>query len=69
MRKAFYTSNKEVLAKLDSIENQSQYINQLILCDIHQDLHEKRFYLNESTLDLLLYYLVTIANYKPKQSK
>ena len=58
MRKAFYTSNAEVLNKLDSIENQSQYINQLILDDIHRDLNEKGFYLDDTTMTLLLTYLL-----------
>ena len=58
LRKAFYTSNAEVLNKLDSIENQSQYINQLILDDIHRDLNEKGFYLDDTTMTLLLTYLL-----------
>lgn len=62
MRKSFYTSNKDVLEKLDTIENQSQYINTLILNDIYRNSSEKQFCLSEDTLDLLLKFLIEMHN-------
>lgn len=35
MRKTFSITNKQVLDKLDTMDNQSKYIEELVLKDIH----------------------------------
>lgn len=54
-RKGFYITNKLALDKLDMVENQSEYVENLILKDVYSDFggveFEKKVH---DTLDMLI---------------